>query len=59
MKKTLQIFCFVLAAALSGSAGADQRTGLSETHSGQAATLPAETVVDCIRNKVHDEWEAK
>ena len=57
MKKTLQTFCFALVAAFGGLAGADQLIGLSETHSGRSATPPAESFVDCIRNKEHDEWE--
>ena len=46
MKNTLQIFCFVLAVACSGMAGADQLIGLSKTHSGQSATPPAESFID-------------
>ena len=59
MKKTLQTFCFALAAAFGGLAGADQLIGLSETHSGQSAIPTAESFVDCIRNKGPDEWKAE
>ena len=59
MKKTLQTFCLVLAVGCSGWAGADQLIGLSETHSGQSTTPPAESFIDCIKSKRHGEWEEK
>lgn len=58
MKKTLQTFCFALAAAFSGLAGAESAVSL-ETYPDQSVTTPAGSFVDCIRNKGHDEWEAE
>ncbi len=56
MKKTLQTFCFVLAVAFSGMAGAESAIS-PEKYLDQSATPPAESFVDCIKSKGHGEWE--